>query len=266
MLTWNQCVRRLNTEYRLTIEALQQAKECLEKICLNSKSECEKKILINNETKKNFNVTFCLPPIFNRIEEEKIFKPTFVKPVELSTFISPELSINENEEKLDSIATIIQKFNELNNKQTIFDSKEISNQSENCLQEEETTYTVETIYKNDLSPLNNDKIVIIQENTTEEQFNLAHQPVLSNSSSVIPKNKSISHIPVRIVASSKLKPPSSSSSTKIPNIKKQPSINKIESSVHVKSMVQQINASSRSTTINKRPSRPTSNKNLVQKK
>ena len=76
----------------------------------------------SDETKKNYSVTFCLPPTSNRIEETKIFKPTFVKPVELDTFIPPELSINENEEKLDSIATIIQKFNELNNKQTIFDS------------------------------------------------------------------------------------------------------------------------------------------------
>jgi len=312
ILTWNQCVRRLNTEYRLTIDALQQVKECLEQVYSNSKYTRVNKNLSNNETKKIANVTFCLPPppspisnhspslsiSTNRIEQNKIFsslqfsKPKLVKPVELDTFFSsakfePVLSIIENDEKLDSIANIIKKFNDLSRslppitkEQTVFDRpitnprvhfkpsvttyelREISDHSpspsppppssselvltneehpiENHIQEEETIYTVETFYKttddnkHDLL-LNDEHIVVIQENTTEEEFNLARQEIQTNhislinntsssnttinsnnkiNSSSIPlknNNKSISHIPKRITTTtnaSRLKQPS----------------------------------------------------------
>ncbi|CAF3506620.1 unnamed protein product [Rotaria sp. Silwood1] len=152
MLTWNQCVRRLNTEYKLTVIALQQAKECLEQAYLNPKRSISKyanlvardiKNLSNNERKKPTNVTFCLPsssssssssinekfppslkPI-RRIEQNKNFstiipsKSKFIKPVELNTFslsskLEPVLAIFENNEKLESIDTIIKKLNDLN--------------------------------------------------------------------------------------------------------------------------------------------------------
>ncbi|CAF0927074.1 unnamed protein product [Rotaria sordida] len=152
MLTWNQCVRRLNTEYKLTIIALQQAKERLEQIYLNPKKSISKyanlvardiKNLSNNERKRPTNVTFCLPSSssssssittnfssssisIRQIEKNKNFpstflsKPKFIKPVELNTFSSsssklePVLAIVESNEKLDTIDTIIRKFNDLN--------------------------------------------------------------------------------------------------------------------------------------------------------
>ncbi|CAF4814975.1 unnamed protein product, partial [Rotaria sp. Silwood2] len=148
MSTWNQCVRRLNTEYKLTIIALQQTKECLEQVYLNPKKSiskyanlvsCDIKNFSNNERKKTNNVTFCLPPSSSsitekfssssisvrQIEQNKNFpctfllKPKFIKPVELNTFSSssklePVLTIVESNDRLDSIDAIIKKFNNLN--------------------------------------------------------------------------------------------------------------------------------------------------------
>jgi hypothetical protein len=285
MLTWNQCVRRLNREYKLTIDALEQTKQCLEQIHYIDFTSREKKNSSINETKKSANVTFCLPssPISNRslsISKHQTFpsvkfsKPKLVKPLQLNTFVSakklePVLTIIENEEKFDSIANIIQKFNNLSSSSspihkeqavsgssianprlhfkpsiTTYELKQVSDpsppiplsaelvltkeegQSENSLQDEETTYTIETFYKNTENhfSFNNPNIVVIQENTTEEKFNLAHQEnqtnqlsrinntssndtkssVLLNNkniSSATPlkkNNKSISHIPKRL--------------------------------------------------------------------
>lgn len=307
MLTWNQCVRRLNTEYRLTIDALQQAKECLEKVYFNSKNI--------NETKKNVNVTFCLPlTSINRIEQNKILpsvkfsKPKLVKPVELNTFSEPILSIIENDEKQDSIANIIKKFNDLSSslsiiskEQTVLDSPIIDNELKEI--PEEITYTVETLYKNsddnknELLP-NNQQIIVIQEKTTEEEFNLAQtnpislSPVLLNnnnkisSSSISLKNnkKSISHIPKLITTTtnaSRLKKSPVKITTQV-HVPSQKNNNLLQSknqplidTNRVKSMVHQINTttSSRSSIINKRPSRPitiqrpiSANKHTVQRK
>jgi len=332
MLTWNQCVRRLNTEYRLTIDALQQAKECLEKVYLNSKYINENKNLLNNETKKNVNVTFCLPlpsisnhsQLINRIEENKILpsikfsKPKLVKPVELNTFIEPVLSIVENDEKPDSIANIIKKFNDLSSslspiskEKPVLDPPIINNELKEI--PEETIYTVETLYKpsddnkNELLS-NNQEIIIVQENTTEEQFNLACQEIQPNPISLINtsspvilnnnnnkisscsislknNNKSISHIPKRITTTttnaSHLKKSPAKTTTQV-QIPSQKNTNLLQSKTqplidnnHVKSMVHQINTttSSRSSIINKRPSRPiaiqrptSTNKNTVQRK
>jgi hypothetical protein len=308
MLTWNQCVRRLNTEYRLTIDALQQAKECLEQVYSNSKSIRTYKDLSNNGKKRISNVTFCLPLQNQILPSLEFSKPKLIKPVELDTFIpstklEPILSIVENDdEKSDSIANIIKKFNDLSNS---INKEQSSN--ENSLQEEETTYTVETFYKNTDDNKNAQEIVVIQENTTEEQFNLVQQeinitpPVLVNT-----KNKnSISHIPKLIPTTnvsrlkqpskiSKIKPPSSTIVNSIrdnniqnqrniqssSNTKKQPitSPNRSTYSIkpdptssnRVKSIVHQINttASSRSSIPNKqRPSRSIyTNKNPVQRK
>ncbi|CAF3879858.1 unnamed protein product [Rotaria magnacalcarata] len=242
MLIWNQCVRRLNTEYKLTIIALQQAKQYLEQIDSNPTKSISKytnlvarttKTLSNNERKKTANVTFCLPPLSalsiaeqfsfrststKKIKQNKILpsiifsKPKLVRPVQLDSFTSSlqfesMSSTDENHEKLDSIEKIIRKFNDLNNSlesikmesSTLIDRdlKETSVQSiiasspelvlmnkkhpsENSLREEEITYTIETFYKstdnseNDSSS-NCQQIVIIQETTSEEQFNLAHE-------------------------------------------------------------------------------------------
>jgi hypothetical protein len=146
ILTWNQCVERLNTEYRTTINALQQAKEYLEEVYLNQTDSISKYAnlvacginnLSKNETKKSSTVTFCLPsPTISdrcsrskspkQIEQSKIFpsivfcKPKLVKPIELNTFspslkLEPILSIVEKDEQSDSIANIIKKFNTLSN-------------------------------------------------------------------------------------------------------------------------------------------------------
>lgn len=149
-LIWNQCVRRLNTEYQLTIVALQQAKENLEQNSSNSiksVSKCSNlvthntKSLWRNERKKPSNVTFCLPlpkesstKVENyasvnskkKIERSKlvspniVFKPKFIKPIQLNTFsqslkLESMSSNDENNEKLDSIDKIIKKLNDLNN-------------------------------------------------------------------------------------------------------------------------------------------------------
>lgn len=146
ILTWNQCVERLNTEYRTTINALQQAKDYLEEVYLNPTDSISKYAnlvacginnLSKNETKKSSTVTFRLPsPTISdrsprsrsskQIEQSKIFpsivfcKPKLVKPIALNTFspslkFEPVLSIVEKDEQSDSIASIIKKFNTLSN-------------------------------------------------------------------------------------------------------------------------------------------------------
>ncbi|CAF0861951.1 unnamed protein product [Adineta steineri] len=245
-LTWNQCVDRLNTEYRSTIDALELAKEYLEDVYIHPTDSISKYAnlvargindLSNNETKKSSSVTFCLPSsidsdiekysslkLNNSIEKSKVpppilfSKPKLVKPIELDTFSSCTKfdSSVENDEKLDSIASIIKKFNDLSNSiastiekcqihEKIMDNsttcklkknsdKLISSelvstneQTTNNLQEEETTYTIETFYK----PTNNDllinipPIIITRENTTAEQFELVyekqHQEISTNT-------------------------------------------------------------------------------------
>ena len=326
MSTWTQSVRRLNTEYTSTINALQQAKESLREAYPNPTDKISKYAslvarginnLSNNETKKSLGVTFCLTaPISpdssslssqiskNSIQQSRTLpsnmfcKPKVVRPLDLDTFIPPVLPlpklepvppIIEKNDKTDSIAHIIKKFNNLNHssgtlkssmiidnnndslltqsnkeqreilpKTLIFDSiqnkKDQSNTSsmtsindinatfsnhsprvhfessittyeieeipyesppppltsssssssisedstsssntstdENQVYEntqvdnntlEETTYTVETFYKStnikdkNCSSPTNQQVVIIRENTTEEQFNLARE-------------------------------------------------------------------------------------------
>ena len=159
MSTWTQSVRRLNTEYTSTINALQQAKESLKQIYPQSTDTISKYANfvargindlsnnnINNEAKKSLGVTFCLTtPISqeslsissstsshfskNSIQQCKtpplsVFsKPKVVRPVELDTFIPsilplPKLEvippITQTNAKIDSIANIIKKFNNLN--------------------------------------------------------------------------------------------------------------------------------------------------------
>jgi hypothetical protein len=118
--TWEQCVRRLNTEYRLTIDALEQAKECLKQTYSHPQPSIP--------NKKSGNVTFSLPPppiIFDRIEQSKIppcikfSKPKLIKPIQLDTFpLSSALTIMESDHddddnKIESVSNIIKKFNSL---------------------------------------------------------------------------------------------------------------------------------------------------------
>lgn len=219
VLIWNQCVRRLNTEYSLTINALEQAKECLEKVYLHRTNPVSKypNLVTHgiNEQKKTSNVTFCLPspisekPVLTKriLPSVTFSKPKLIKPVQLDTFVSfpnvePISTIEEKDENLDSIADIIKKFNDLSS--SLSSPQSIKQQSENNLQEE-TTYTVETFYtstdNNENNLLSNpQQVVIVQEDTTEEQFNLArekqHQEIeiINNTSSssttspVLPNN------------------------------------------------------------------------------
>ncbi|CAF1435292.1 unnamed protein product, partial [Adineta steineri] len=146
MSTWTQSVRRLNTEYTSTINALQQAKESFhgptDKISKYANLVARGiNNLSNNESKKSLGVTFCLtaplspdsPSLShtstNSVQQSKTLpsnmfcKPKIVRPLDLNTFIPsipslPKLeSISSNIERdneIDSIANIIKKFNNLN--------------------------------------------------------------------------------------------------------------------------------------------------------
>ncbi|UJR38330.1 hypothetical protein I4U23_031000 [Adineta vaga] len=158
MSTWNQSVRRLNSEYTSTINALQQAKESLQDIYSERTDSVSKYAnlvsrgidnLSYNESKKSLGVTFCLttpmspksPSISttsrnsieqNRTPSSNMFcKPKLVRPLDLDTFIpsipklEPIPSIPEKNEKTDSIANIIKKFNNLNYSSTSLKSQTI---------------------------------------------------------------------------------------------------------------------------------------------
>jgi hypothetical protein len=317
MSTWAQSVRRLNSEYLSTINALQQAKESLKQIYPDSTDTISKYAnyvarginnLSNKESKKSLGVTFCLTaPISQeslslssstssssqlskssiKTPPSNVFcKPKLVRPLELDSFTSPPIPplpklepVPTMNDKTDSIADIIKRFNNLNGssstlkspiildnqrdillKTTIHDSVQLKpdqstsssrvhfeptittykleeipyesppppltsssssslasedstsststtdenpvNQSDS-INQEETTYTVETFYKsatdntsNGLSS-NNQQVVIIRESTTEEQFNLArekqieekNQPVISEQKFTINETK-----------------------------------------------------------------------------
>ncbi|CAF1104587.1 unnamed protein product [Adineta ricciae] len=234
MVAWNQCVDRLNTEYRSTIEALQQAKEYLEELYVSPSNTVSKYASIvargidnlsNNESKKSVNVTFCLPPLIKPektvIEQSKVesWKPKLVKPIELNTFSTYD---DSSDEKSESISTIIQKFNNLSttmekgaNAQksdpsfllSKFDSIKKVDPVKTKFQEEETTYTIETLYKraNDRNSFTDDEpLIITRENATAEQFNSICdnkqqvQTTDTNSqSSLTNTSKFISQIPKR---------------------------------------------------------------------
>jgi hypothetical protein len=159
MSTWTQSVRRLNSQYTSTINALQQAKESLKQIYPETTDPISKYAnlvargindLSNNDINKSLGVTFCLTaPISqdysssslasSQISKNSIqtpspnmfCKPKLVRPLELDTFIPsipplPKLEsvpiINEKNTKTDSIANIIKKFNNINNSSTILKS------------------------------------------------------------------------------------------------------------------------------------------------
>lgn len=177
--SWNQCVQRLNTEYRLTIDALEQAKECLKQVSFNLHRLPPKTLdFIQPSTPK--------PPISPRLI--KFAKPKLIKPVQLQTFT--ELKIIEDESPRIHFKPLII-------------THEIPKSSPPEIEdEEETTYTVETIYSKDFRST-------MEEKTTEEQFNS-----ISN-----PRQKPISLIPVPKINSSlnrsiniprRIKPPSKS--------------------------------------------------------
>ena len=156
--TWNQCVQRLNTEYRLTIDALEQAKQCLKQMSFDLQRLPPKNVDFIQPSIPH-------PPISPRVI--KFAKPKLIKPVELQTFIpSTELTIDEDE---PSITTY-----------------EIPKSCSMEVEEEETTYTVETFYTKDFSSVIEQNVVVIQEKTTEEQFNSVPNPP-KKSVSFIPK-------------------------------------------------------------------------------
>ena len=172
MSTWTQSVRRLNSEYTSTINALQEAKASLKEIYPDPIDTVSKYAnfvarginnLSNNETKKSLGVTFCLTaPICqdslslssstssqiskssiqqSRTPPLNVFcKPKLVRPLELDSFIpslpplpklEPVPTISENNEKGDSIANIIKKFNNLNNSSPTFKSPIIIDNNNN---------------------------------------------------------------------------------------------------------------------------------------
>ena len=200
---WNQCVRRLNTEYRLTLDALEQAKQCLKQVSFHQQH------LPPRSTNTIGLIRPCPPPPPSPMI--KFAKPRLIKPVELQTFTVTE------HENVESIGDIIKKFNRPRSPtaRVHFEPSIVTHEfSPSCSidvqedDEEETTYTVETIYTQDFLPSIEPNLVVIQEKTTEEQFKSAQIKCK------VPK-KSVSHIPRPINSSrSKQQPPSSSSFTK----------------------------------------------------
>lgn len=153
--TWNQCVRRLNTEYRLTLDALEQAKQCLKRVSFHEQ----------HLPPRSNDVVFIRPSTLYSPSSPpmiKFAKPRIIKPVELQTFTcESDVTIDEN---VESIGDIIKKFNELNRPRspttrvhfkpsitTISCSTDV--QDEDDEEEEETTYSVETLYTQDFLPI-----------------------------------------------------------------------------------------------------------------
>lgn len=169
MSTWTQSVRRLNTEYASTISALQQAKESFKQSYPTQTDKISEYAnivargisdLSNNDKKQSSGTTFCLTALKSqeshssspnmskvtlsqeRNSQSPMFtKPKLVRPVELGTFVSsaskiPKLestpTVIKNNEKSDSIANIIKKFNNINNPSSNLDpstKKENNNDS-----------------------------------------------------------------------------------------------------------------------------------------
>ena len=163
MLTWTRSVQRLNAEYSSTVNALEQIKEQIERNESTPPAIKESSTihLPNLSRSPVENVSF--PPISMDFSKVKL-----VQPIELETF--PVLSIVENEPNPSSQSDGT--LNSLDLKSsTVTEVTEIvreSSPNEDEQSEEETTYTVEIIYRKMNS---NRDIVIIRENTTEEQFN-----------------------------------------------------------------------------------------------
>ena len=153
MSTWTQSVRRLNTEYKSTINALQRAKESLEQIYPQPAETISKYANLvargidnlsndsTQETKKSLGVTFCLstpmskdpsPVLTPKVchQQNQLFpstamviKPKLVRPVDLETFVASVVPIHklepvpvsvEHNGQHETISNIIKKFNNLN--------------------------------------------------------------------------------------------------------------------------------------------------------
>lgn len=137
MLTWSRSVRRLNNEYRSTLNALEQIKEQIER----------------NETTK--------------VVDQR---PNLTRsPIENVSFAPFEVREDEKDENKDS-STVL-------------------SPTEDEQSEEETTYTVEIIYRK-IDPNSNEEfnpkkdLLIIRKDTTEEQFNSATTSSNDSSSDV----------------------------------------------------------------------------------
>ena len=194
MLTWTQSVRRLNTEYRLTVTALEQVKDFIQSTATKEVSPVP------------------MANVFAR--------PRLVQRMDLNRF--PVLAIIENDENDQlsagsSTAEVRQVESESEEKpdctlETITNLQEEDPSDDET--EEETTYTVETFYgkANDLFG-NQQQVVIVREEATEEQFNAVQEI----SSSTKPKETSSSSINDKSMVSSPL---TSSESPSIDKTKK----------------------------------------------
>ena len=166
MLTWTQSVRRLNTEYRSTVNALEQVKEYLQGI----------------STKEAIPHSFARPRLVQRMDFNRFPVLAIIEkdetdplPTESSTTEVRQVE-SDGEEKPDCTLESISDFK----------GRVPSLSSNDETTEEETTYTVETFYgKAD----GEQRVLVVREETTEEQFNAAQEK--SSSSSTKP-NETIS--------------------------------------------------------------------------
>ena len=177
--------------------------------------------LSNAEPKRSLGVTFCLTaPIFS--------KPKVIRPVELETFTPVPFSEEKSEnigtiiEKFNNLRPPSAsngkcpdlKKSLVGDPVPSFELEEIPYESgsssisedstrsststsdenlvhppEHTVQQEETTYTVETFYTNEIHPtrlLPLPEVMVIRENTTAEQFNLAQEEPSSHKPSELP--------------------------------------------------------------------------------
>jgi hypothetical protein len=240
MSTWTQSVRRLNTEYTSTINALQQAKESLKQIYPNSTDKISKYAnfvsrginnLSNIEPKKSVGVTFCLTgPIsqqsssqITKTSPSNVFcKPKLVRPLELDTFIPsipplPKLesvsTVIEKNDKTDSIANIIKKFNNLHNSPSTLKSSIIidNNNNNNSLSSQvnkEQRQTLPKIIVYDSIQLKKDPLTISPIKST-----IDNNPSCSNSSTRVRFEPSITTYELEEIPYESPPPPLTSSSS-----------------------------------------------------
>lgn len=180
MLTWTQSVRRLNTEYRLTVTALEQVKDFIQSTTTKEVSSVPmtnvfaRPRLVQRMDLNRF-------PVLAIIENDENDQPsaesstTEVRPVE-----------SESEDKPDCTLETITNLQE---------QDPSGDDDDDETEEEETTYTVETFYgkANDLFS-NHRQVVIVREEATEEQFNAVQEKSSSSASSTKPKETSSSSI------------------------------------------------------------------------
>lgn len=217
MLTWSRSVRRLNKEYRLTVNALEQIKEQIERNEGTTNTQTKEMIdqstdpLVPPPTKpiEETNTTAIVRPILSRSPVENVSFPPMpidlsktkiVQAMDLNSYSVLSFSENEKEDRTNLSSSLelplvastsdVQTDETLNSidlkSSTVTELMSIEPSTENSQiedeeqSEEETTYTVEIIYRKidpNSTEIFNPKrdILIIRKETPEESFNPLQQ-------------------------------------------------------------------------------------------